>query len=55
MIFPIHVQYLKGSYGSVDLGASLAVIIMSLVPIMILYLGCQKYIVKGIAAGAVKG
>ena len=52
---PIHVQYLKGSYGSVDLGASLAVIIMSLVPIMILYLGCQKYIVKGIAAGAVKG
>ncbi len=52
---PIHVQYLKGSYGSVDLGASLAVIIMSLIPIMLLYLFCQKYIVKGIAAGAVKG
>ena len=52
---PIHVQYLKGSYGSVDLGASLAVIILSLIPIMLLYLGCQKYIVKGIAAGAVKG
>ena len=52
---PIHVQYLKGSYGSVDLGASLAVIIMSLIPIIALYLGCQKYIVKGIAAGAVKG
>ncbi len=52
---PIHVQYLKGSYGSVDLGASLAVIIMSLIPINALYLGCQKYIVKGIAAGAVKG
>lgn len=52
---PIHVQYLKGSYGSVDLGASLAVIIMSLIPIMIIYIFCQKYIVKGIAAGAVKG
>ena len=52
---PIHVQYLKGSYGSVDLGASLAVIIMSLLPIIIVYAFCQKYIVKGIAAGAVKG
>ncbi len=52
---PIHVQYLKGSYGSVDLGASLAVIVMSLLPIVIVYLFCQKYIVKGIAAGAVKG
>ena len=52
---PIHVQYLKGSYGSVDLGASLAVIVMSLVPIMIVYILCQKHIVKGITAGAVKG
>ncbi len=52
---PIHVQYLKGSYGSVDLGASLAVIVMSLLPIVIVYVFCQKYIVKGIAAGAVKG
>ncbi len=52
---PIQVQYLKGSYGSVDLGASLAVIVMSLVPILIIYMLCQKYIVKGIAAGAVKG
>ena len=52
---PIHIQYLKGSYGSVDLGASLAVIVMSLVPIVVIYLFCQKYIVKGIAAGAVKG
>nr|MCR4604458.1 carbohydrate ABC transporter permease [Eubacterium sp.] len=52
---PIHIQYLKGSYGTVDLGASLAAIVMSLVPIMIVYLICQKYIVKGIAAGAVKG
>ena len=52
---PIHVQYLKGSYGSVDLGASLAVMIMSLIPIMVIYIFCQKYIVKGITAGAVKG
>ncbi|MBQ4225100.1 MAG: carbohydrate ABC transporter permease [Oscillospiraceae bacterium] len=52
---PIHIQYLKGSYGSVDLGASLAVIVMSLIPIMVIYILCQKYIVKGIAAGAVKG
>ena len=52
---PIHIQYLKGSYGSVDLGASLAVIIMSLIPIIVIYIFCQKYIVKGIAAGAVKG
>ena len=52
---PIHVQYLKGSYGSVDLGASLAVIVMSLIPVMTVYAFCQKYIVKGITAGAVKG
>ena len=52
---PIHVQYLKGSYGSVDLGASLAVIVMSLIPVMAVYAFCQKYIVKGITAGAVKG
>lgn len=52
---PIHIQYLKGSYGTVDLGAALAVIVMSLLPIMIVYIFCQKYIVKGIAAGAVKG
>ena len=52
---PIHVQYLKGSYGSVDMGASLAVIVMSLVPMVIIYILCQKYIIKGIASGAVKG
>ncbi len=46
---------LKGSYGSVDMGASLAVIVMSLVPMMIVYILCQKHIIKGIAAGAVKG
>ena len=52
---PIHVQYLKGSYGSVDLGASMAVIMLSIIPIIVLYLLCQKHIIKGVVAGAVKG
>ena len=52
---PIHIQYLKGSYGTVDLGAMMALIFMSIVPVIIFYLVCQKYIIKGVAAGAVKG
>ena len=52
---PIHVQYLQGSYGTVDLGATMAVIMLSILPIIIVYLLCQKYIIKGVAAGAVKG
>ena len=52
---PIHVQYLKGSYGTVDLGATMAVILLSILPVIILYLICQKHIIKGVAAGAVKG
>ena len=52
---PIHVQYLKGSYGTVDLGATMAVIMLSIIPIIVLYLFCQKHIIKGVAAGAVKG
>ena len=52
---PIHVQYLKGSYGTVDLGAFMAVIMLSILPIIIVYLFCQKHIIKGVAAGAVKG
>ena len=55
MTIPIHVQYLKGSYGSVDLGATMAVIMISIIPVIIVYLFCQKYIIKGVAAGAVKG
>ena len=55
MTIPILVQYLKGSYGTVDLGATMAVIMMSIIPIIILYLFCQKHIIKGVAAGAVKG
>ena len=52
---PIHIQYLKGSYGTVDLGATMALIFLSIVPVIILYLCCQKHIIKGGAAGAVKG
>ena len=55
MTIPIHVQYLKGSYGAVDLGATMAVIMLSIIPIIIVYLFCQKHIIKGVAAGAVKG
>ena len=55
MTIPILVQYLKGSYGTVDLGATMAVIMMSIIPIIILYMFCQKHIIKGVAAGAVKG
>ena len=52
---PIHIQYLKGSYGTVDLGATMAIILMAIIPVIVLYLFCQKYIIKGVAAGAVKG
>ena len=55
MTIPIHIQYLKGSYGTVDLGATMAVIMVSILPIIILYLFCQKHIIKGVVAGAVKG
>ena len=52
---PVHIQYLKGSYGTVDLGATMALILLSIIPVIIFYLTCQKYIIKGVAAGAVKG
>lgn len=52
---PIAVQYLKGGYGSVDIGAMMAMLVLSIVPVVIFYLSCQKYIIKGVAAGAVKG
>ena len=55
MTIPILVQYLKGSYGTVDLGATMAVIMMSILPIIVVYIFCQKHIIKGVAAGAVKG
>ena len=55
MTIPVHIQYLKGSYGTVDLGATMALILLSIIPVIIFYLLCQKHIIKGVAAGAVKG
>ncbi len=52
---PIAVQYLKGGYGSVDMGAMMAMLVLAIVPVIVFYLSCQKYIIKGVAAGAVKG
>ena len=52
---PIHIQYLQGSYGRVDLGATMALILLGIVPVVIFYLVCQKHIINGVAAGAVKG
>lgn len=52
---PIAVQYLKGGYGSVDMGAMMATLVMAIVPIILFYLFSQKYIVSGVMAGAVKG
>lgn len=52
---PVAIQYLKGGYGSVDMGAMMAMLVLSIVPVVIFYLACQKYIIKGVAAGAVKG
>ena len=52
---PLPIQYLKGSYGTVDLGATMALILLSIVPVIVFYLSCQKHIIKGVAAGAVKG
>ena len=55
MTIPIHIQYLQGSYGTVDLGAIMALITLSIIPVIVFYLTCQKHIIKGVAAGAVKG
>lgn len=52
---PIAVQYLKGGYGSVDMGALMAMLVLSIIPVIVFYLFSQKYIIKGVAAGAVKG
>lgn len=55
MTIPIHIQYLKGSYGTIDMGATMALIPLAIIPVVVFYLCCQKYIIKGVAAGAVKG
>jgi raffinose/stachyose/melibiose transport system permease protein len=52
---PIAVQYLQGGYGSRDMGAMMAMLVLAIIPIVIFYLTCQKYIIKGVVAGAVKG
>lgn len=52
---PIAIQYLKGGYGSIDMGAMMAMLILAIIPIIIFYLSCQKYIIEGVIAGAVKG
>ncbi|MEE1280702.1 MAG: carbohydrate ABC transporter permease [Acutalibacteraceae bacterium] len=52
---PMAIQYLRGGYGSIDMGNMMAMIILSIIPIIVFYLCCQKYIIKGIVAGAVKG
>ncbi len=52
---PIQIQYLQGSYGQVDYGATMALIILCLLPIIAIYFICQKHIIKGVLSGAVKG
>ncbi len=55
MTIPIHIQFLQGSFGRVDYGATMAMIMMCLVPIVVIYIICQKHIIKGVLSGAVKG
>ena len=52
---PIAIQYLKGGHGSVDMGAMMGALVLSIIPIVIFYLCCQKHIIEGVVAGAVKG
>lgn len=52
---PIAIQYLKGGYGSIDMGAMMAMLVLAIIPIIVFYLTCQKYIIDGVVAGAVKG
>ena len=55
MTIPILIQYFRGSFGKVEMGPMMASIMMNIIPIIIVYLLCQKHIIKGVAAGAVKG
>ncbi len=55
MTIPIHIQFLQGSFGRVDYGATMAMITMCLIPIVVIYIICQKHIIKGVLSGAVKG
>jgi raffinose/stachyose/melibiose transport system permease protein len=55
MTIPILIQYFRGSYGKVEMGPMMACIMLTILPVIIVYLVCQKYIIKGVVAGAVKG
>ena len=48
-------QYLRGGYGSVDMGAMMGMLVLAIAPVLVMYFLCQKYIVSGVMAGAVKG
>ncbi len=52
---PIAIQYLKGGYGAVDMGAMMGALVLSIIPIIVFYITCQKHIIEGVVAGAVKG
>lgn len=52
---PVTVQYLMGSYGAKDYGSLMALLVLAIIPIIVFYLSCQKYIIEGVVAGAVKG
>jgi raffinose/stachyose/melibiose transport system permease protein len=52
---PIVIQYLRGGYGRVDMGAIMACVMLAVLPVIIFYLMCQRYIIEGVVAGAVKG
>ena len=52
---PVAIQYLQGGYGSRDMGALMAMLILAIIPIVVFYLSAQKYIIKGVISGAVKG
>lgn len=52
---PIAIQYLKGGYGAIDMGAMMAMIVLAIIPIIVFYAVCQRYIIEGVVAGAVKG
>ena len=55
MTIPILIQYFQGSFGRIEMGPMMACIIMTVLPVIIVYLACQKHIIKGVVAGAVKG
>ena len=55
MTIPILIQYFQGSFGRIEMGPMMACIIMTVLPVIVVYLACQKHIIKGVVAGAVKG